>query len=142
MKRKYISLIFWFLSFATIVVYITFDSSLERLRGETEVLERKLNRMMEWSEEIKAYGSQFEGSRQNLLAMIDAISKKYNIQLQSARQVQNFIEISARGVQPDAMIGFLSELQNSESSTIVKVKIMKNFADENSNDFEILVSPK
>jgi hypothetical protein len=74
--------------------------------------------------------------------MIDTISKKYNIQLQSARPVQNFIEISARGVPPDAMISFLSELQNSESSVIVKVKIIKNFADENSNDFEILVAPK
>jgi hypothetical protein len=142
MKKKYISLIFWFLSFAMFSVYITFNFSLEKLRNETEALEKKLNRMIAWSEEIKAYRSQFEGSGQNLLAMIDTISKKYNIQLQSARPVQNFIEISARGVPPDAMISFLSELQNSESSVIVKVKIIKNFADENSNDFEILVAPK
>jgi len=142
MKKKYISLIFWFLSFAMFSVYITFNFSLEKLRNETDALEKKLNRMIAWSEEIKAYRSQFEGGGQNLLAMIDTISKKYNIQLQSARPVQNFIEISARGVPPDAMISFLSELQNSESSVIVKVKIIKNFADENSNDFEILVAPK
>ncbi len=142
MKKKYISLIFWFLSFAMFSVYITFNFSLEKLRNETDTLEKKLNRMIAWSEEIKAYRSQFEGGGQNLLAMIDTISKKYNIQLQSARPVQNFIEISARGVPPDAMISFLSELQNSESSVIVKVKIIKNFADENSNDFEILVAPK
>jgi hypothetical protein len=142
MKKRYISLIFWFLSFATLLIYMGISSSLEKLKDEVNSLEGKLNRMKVWSDEIKSYRAQIEGTGQNLLALIDSISRKYNIQLESARPVQNFIEISARGVPPDSMINFFAELQNSGSSTIVKVKIIKNFADENSNDFEILVAPK
>jgi hypothetical protein len=137
--RVYLSLFFWFLTAFFILLNFNLSYKLEKMRDSSSELESKINLMRFWAEEIK--NSKASRGNQDVLAVVDSAAKKYNIQLDSVRPVQNFFEITARGVDPVSVINFLSEIEKANSSTIVKLKLRKNFADENSNDVEMMLAP-
>ena len=144
MTRAYISLFFWMLNAILLFLYFNFKGEAEELKRKNASLERKLSRMILWSEELggrRGYGDRaVRGS--NILSVVEEVARKYDIKLDSARPIEDKFEISARGVDPVSMIKFFSEIENSGVSKIIKIKIRKNFVDENMNDFEIVVAPE
>lgn len=138
-KRVYISLFFWFLTAIFILINFNLSYNVEKMKVSSREMESKFNLMRFWAEEIK--NSKVSRGNQDVLAVVDSVAKKYNIQLDSVRPVQNFFEITARGVDPVSVINFLSEIEKANSSTIVKLKLRKNFADENSDDVEMMLAP-
>lgn len=142
MVRAYISLFFWVLSAILLINYFNFKIKAEELKASNISLERKLSNMILWSRELGVVIKRQEGSGTNILSLVEESARKYNIKLESARPVDSSFEIIARGIDPESMMRFFAEIENSETSKIVRMSIRKNFVDENLNDFEIVVSPK
>ena len=143
MKRAYISLFFWVLNAILLFLYFNFRSESEELKRKNSTLERKLSRMILWSGEMGGGRKNYDREAgSNILSVVEEVARKYDIKLDSARPIEDKFEISARGVDPVSMIKFFSEIENSGVSKIIKIKIRKNFVDENMNDFEIVVAPE
>ncbi len=140
MRAKAIaSLILWTTTLLLILVSVNLKSKIEEMKSANIEYQNKIKIMKRWVEEIKFY-NQTKSREQNMLSIVESSARKLNIAIESARPVENSIEIIIRGIDPISLLNFLTELEKNVS--IERIRIRKNFSDERLNDLEILIKQR
>ncbi len=135
--RVILSFIMWSITFILLILYTFISPEVQKIEDTNAKLKKQLREMIEWSETIKEFSQ--NGKPENILELVENTAKKYGIKLESARPKEDYFEITARGIDPKSMISFMTEMQRA-GAKIRKISIRKNFADKDTNDFEISVS--
>lgn len=136
--RLIISFVIWVLNSILLISLVYISGEVKRKREQIEDIEKKVSQMKKWAEEIKALRS--AGNNKGVLEVVDELSKKYGINLESARPSGNYIEVVGRGVEPSKTIRFIWELEQQVS--IGKIRLKKNISDSNLNDIELFIEQK
>lgn len=136
-----IALLIWTVNAILLILILHTNHNLEKLRNNVRELEKRVANMKVWSEDIRAM---MPKNSENLeaLQIIESLSRKYEINFESARPTGNYIEVTARGVEPSKIIKFMWELEHSGKVHVEKIRLKKNLSDDNLNDVELLVERK
>lgn len=139
--KTIVAFLIWTINVGAFLLLLNIKYKVDDLRGQLEDLEVKVSNMRMWAEDIKSIKMSRADSL-GVLEIVENLSKKYGIALESARPSGKYVEVTARGLEPSKTIKFIWELEQFGNINIGKMRLRKNISDGNLNDVEIFIEQK